>query len=414
MSEYRRAVRRVKEYRSSLYSCTHSNKICLAMDEKFRILFVTTSDLSGSSGHNVATAEIVAAFGRNESILTAVVCPEPAEDLPRKVSETVDTFYHFEDTDASILGHAKVQLRLAPVLRRAMKMEKPGVIVARHSPSSITPPLLTRAYGRPYFLLVRGLSHEKLRFSSILKRFFWLNVRLADRVYVAYEEIKERTQRIRKASQTEAECFPNAVDPEGFSPISVGKARERLELGFNDEDFVVGFVGSLKDRHLIDQLLLGVKKVDGVGVLIVGDGPARGKLEELVRTENVENKVVFAGKVKHSEVDRYISACDIMYGVVHPDIPSNPIKCYEYLATGRPVITSHKREFEFVERIGAGRTIETEDPQTIEEAIREMKSSGRNELLEMGERGREYVLENHTWDELPKMILEDLKDYVDI
>ncbi|MFQ3474864.1 glycosyltransferase family 4 protein [Halonotius sp. F2-221B] len=376
-----------------------------------KILFVTVSDFSEVTGGSVATAEMVAAFGRNESIELSVVCAEPPDEIPSKVAENVDEFYYFSgDSEGTVLGHIKEQANMAPVLRRAIKKEDLDAVVSRYSATSVTPPLLTKAYGKPHILLIRGLAHDRMRYGYILKKIFWMNVRLADRLYVAFKEIKKETKKVRKPSQTEAEYFTNAVDPEEFSPTSLEKARKSLELGLEKDDFVIGFVGSLKDRHMIEKLLLTVSNLNDVNALIVGDGPERGRLEELVRKEGIEERVTFTGNVKHSEVDRYISACDIMYGVVHPDIPSNPIKCYEYLASERPVITSNKREFEFVSRIEVGKTIDTIKMDEVRSAIQDLRSLTREEILNMGKRGREYVLENHTWDELPRMVLGDIED----
>jgi glycosyltransferase involved in cell wall biosynthesis len=376
-----------------------------------KILFITVSDFSEVTGGSVATAEMVAAFGRNDTIELSVVCAEPPDEIPSKVSENVKEFYYFSgDSEGSVLGHIKEQANMAPVLRRAIKKEDPDAVVSRYSATSVTPPLLTKAYDKPYLLLIRGLAHDRMRYGYILKKIFWMNVRFAERVYVAFEEIKRETEKVRKPSQTEAEYFTNAVDPEEFSPTSLEKARKSLELGFEKDDFVIGFVGSLKDRHMIEKLLLATSDLNDVNALIVGDGPERERLEELVRKERIEERVTFTGNVEHSEVDRYISACDIMYGVVHPDIPSNPIKCYEYLASERPVITSDRREFEFVGEIEVGKTIDTVKTDIISNAIRDMRSLPREDILEMGKRGREYVLENHTWDKLPKMVLKGMED----
>ena len=376
-----------------------------------KVLFVTVSDFSEVTGGSVATAEIVSAFGRNDSIETSVVCAEPPDEVPTKVSENVDRFYYFSgDSEGTVLGHIKEQASMAPVLRRAIKKEDPDAVVARYSATSVTPPLLTRAYGKPYFLLIRGLAHDRMRYGYILKNIFRMDVRLAERVYVAFEEIKRETEKVRKKSQTEAEYFTNAVDPNEFSPRSLEEARGEIKQGFEKDDFVVGFVGSIKDRHMIEELLLGVSDLNDVNILIVGDGPKRKKLEGLVRSEGMGERTFFTGAVEHTEVDKYISACDMMYGVVHPDIPSNPIKCYEYLASERPVVTSDKQEFAFIEERGFGKAVDTVDAENVEEAIREMRSLPREERLEMGKKGREYVLENHVWDKLPKMVLDDMED----
>jgi glycosyltransferase involved in cell wall biosynthesis len=244
-----------------------------------------------------------------------------------------------------------------------------------------------------------------MRFSSALEKVFSANIRYAEDVYCAHEDIVDRVSTHRPFPKSEPVLFPNAVDPNEFEPVSAGRLRERLSIP--DSKFVVGFVGSLKDRHRIEELVRAVAMLpEDVHFLIVGNGPERDCLERLASKLEISHRVIFTGFVDHDTVPEYVSACDVAYGVKDPNNPSNPIKIYEYLACETPVITSQSPEFEFVSEQDAGVVIDAITPEEIATAIQELRARPNTERRQMGERGRTYVVENHTWDQLVEFVVE--------
>jgi glycosyltransferase involved in cell wall biosynthesis len=139
---------------------------------------------------------------------------------------------------------------------------------------------------------------------------------------------------------------PNAVDPTRFQPDDRGGAL-RAQLGFGDDHVVIGFLGSLKTWHGVEQLVAAFARAR-TGVLaprlrlmIVGDGPARPAIERLIAEFAVDQEVVLVGNVPHVDVPRYLAAMDIAaapYGNVSPDFYFSPLKLFEYMAAGRAVI----------------------------------------------------------------------------
>ena len=54
-------------------------------------------------------------------------------------------------------------------------------------------------------------------------------------------------------------------------------------------------VGRLVAWKQIDHLIESLAECDDAGLVIVGDGPERGRLEELVRARQLTDQVYFAG-----------------------------------------------------------------------------------------------------------------------
>jgi glycosyltransferase involved in cell wall biosynthesis len=358
-------------------------------------------DLAGKSGGNIATKEVVAAVGRQPDLSLSLVCPRPERDLPATVATHAENVWYLPTKPAgTVRWHARSQVAMARILPRAYRTVDPDLVVARVGPSTVLTPLSTTLSRTPYVVLIRGMVGRNLRFGTVVDGIVRANAFLADEAYVAFQAIIDR---YGLDSLTRASVFSNAVDPQQFRPVPRTEARAAIDAGFDDDDFVVGFVGSLKRRHRVEVLLQSVADLPeevSVQVLVVGDGPQRAELEALVEERALSDAVTFTGFVPHEDLLPYIGSCDVTYGVVDDANPSNPIKCYEYLACERPVVTSLTDELAFVEREVFGVGIETVDRESVRDAIRSLWERGDETLAEMGRRGREYVVENHTWDRL--------------
>lgn len=387
------------------------------------VLFVSQMDLAGHSGGHIATREIVAAFARHPDVDLSVLCPHPDDRTRLPFADAVEDLWFLPTKPADRPGalgtlrtlgwHVRTQLTILQRFREAYRTVEPDIVVARVGPSSVMTPLLSAVSGTPYAALVRGMVGRNIKFGRVAEQVVRVNAVAADGVYVAYEEIKSQVDSYRLPWQSPALVFPNGVDPELFEPMDRARAVDELSIELPTDAFTVGFVGSLKERHCVGELLRAAAALADerdVHLLIVGDGPQRDELEGLVADLDIADQVTFTGYVAHDELSPYIARCDAMYGVVDADNPSNPIKCYEYLACERPVITSKTAELAFVEREQLGVTIDRTEPTEIAAAIRTLADDSPAERAAMGARGREYVVENHTWDTLADAIVRDLGD----
>jgi glycosyltransferase involved in cell wall biosynthesis len=130
-------------------------------------------------------------------------------------------------------------------------------------------------------------------------------------------------------------------DPDLFSGDPDRHAtRRRLGL---DDDFVVGWVGSFRGFHGLDQLVAAVARMDEHAVakaslLLVGDGPERAPVEAAAAARGV--RVVSTGTVPQHELHALIAAMDVAVLLARPDAEFHysPLKLAEYLASGVAVV----------------------------------------------------------------------------
>ena len=111
----------------------------------------------------------------------------------------------------------------------------------------------------------------------------------------------------------------------------------RRRLGLTDR-FVVGWVGSFRRFHAVEQAVEAMKEIDNGTLLMVGDGPERARIKELAKDRGVAAR--FTGTVPHREVPDYLAAMDVALVLASPDhsFHYSPLKLAEYLAAGLPVV----------------------------------------------------------------------------
>lgn len=384
--------------------------------------FAATVDPTEIGGSGIATAHTAIALAGQPGVTLTLVCPRPgqAATVPRldRILAAARFLPGKLPHRARVGWHLRSQVPMLRALRAWATLAPDGIMVARLAPSLIAPAIVARRLGMPYLLLVRGMRSRRVTrrghgWGRVAEWVTRLNARAADRVYAAFGEARDWIDGYRTHGQTSARLLPNAVDPELFRPLARDAARHAL--GFDPEVFVVGFVGSLNARHALAPLFDAVARArrrgaPGLELLIVGDGPERGRLGALARAHGIGDAVRFTGLVPHSEVPIHVAACDALYGVVDPAAPSNPIKCYEYLACARPIVTTARAEFDFVEREGVGLALPTLGPAAIQAALESLHALGGEKRRGMGERGRRLAVEQYSWDAFAATLVRDARE----
>jgi len=193
--------------------------------------------------------------------------------------------------------------------------------------------------------------------------------------------------------------IPNGADTTHFRPMDRLSCRSRL--GLDTAPAVVCFVGNLVAWQGVEMLLDASTRLASVrpdlNVLIIGDGPELPGLKELAARMGLSDRVRFTGRVPYAMVPEYISASDVCVAPLSRGRKASPIKVFEYLACGRPVIVSDVDQIgEFVRRTGSGIVFEPEDINAFTAAIESIVEHPR-ESEAMGGRGRAAVVDAGSW-----------------
>lgn len=148
--------------------------------------------------------------------------------------------------------------------------------------------------------------------------------------------------------ESRVHCAPNGFDPNIFSSKTT-KVASRQELGFSDESFVLCYAGMLKTMGTekgVSTMLKSLKKLPKHVVLLLVGGSDADILEysSLAKDLVIEDRVSFVGRVQHDEMPLYLQTANVLIAPF-PDTPHyrnymSPIKLFEYLASGKPIISS--------------------------------------------------------------------------
>jgi glycosyltransferase involved in cell wall biosynthesis len=130
---------------------------------------------------------------------------------------------------------------------------------------------------------------------------------------------------------------PTGVDLDLFAEPP-DPAPLRRELGL-DGRFVVGWVGSFRRFHALEQAVEATATVAGATLLLVGDGPERRRIERLA--DDLGVRATFTGTVPHHELPGYLAAMDAAVILAERNGPFHysPLKLAEYMAAGLPVVS---------------------------------------------------------------------------
>ena len=161
-------------------------------------------------------------------------------------------------------------------------------------------------------------------------------LRKATLVACGTELVAEQVTRLGIADENVI-ITPTGVDLELFSQ-PVDRAEVRRALGIGDE-LVVGWGGSFRRFHALDDLVHAMATLEGATLLLVGDGAERPRIERLAAKLGVRTR--FTGLVPHDQLPRMLAAMDVGVVLGRPDEPFHysPLKLAEYLAAGLPVAT---------------------------------------------------------------------------
>ncbi|TMF31852.1 MAG: glycosyltransferase family 4 protein, partial [Chloroflexi bacterium] len=146
--------------------------------------------------------------------------------------------------------------------------------------------------------------------------------------------------------------FPLRVIPNGVD-LNVYRSGLAPIRHLRDENLNVLFVGRLEKRKGLGDLLRAYRamsmRVPQTRLIIVGDGPLRGRAESYIARHRLPN-VVMAGYVPDSVKPRYYTSADIFCAPA-TGAESFGIVLLEALASGLPVVATEVRDADLRRRL---------------------------------------------------------------
>jgi glycosyltransferase involved in cell wall biosynthesis len=140
-----------------------------------------------------------------------------------------------------------------------------------------------------------------------------------------------------------------------------------------------------------------------IKMLVVGKEGQFRQTVDLAKTCGVADRVMFTGQVDYTEVPRYIAATDVCLIPFKPNAISAgavPLKLFEYMACGKPVLSTRMQGVEGVAHDIVQYCSSVGDYARTITALHEDETFRR----QMGQEGKKLISAKYDWEVLSKTL----------
>ena len=288
------------------------------------------------------------------------------------------------------------------------RLASPDIVYTRSFHSAFYSTLL----GMPTVFELHGMHGlEKRKYSAVLRRLF--NSRRLIRVVAISDALRRDIESISPASAGKILVARDAAAP--------NTAQQRDGVGNNRQSshLTVGYVGSLHEGKGL-RLLLDIAGQTPWATFHIAGGPPGFDEDTIFRELRLKN-VHYHGFLAPSETDSFRLSCDVLIapyqrvvlpsgGTTSIDRWMSPLKLFEYMAAGRPIICSDLPVLREVIRDGENGLLRSpDDVASWCEALDYIRTH-REEARKIGDRARNEFLSEHTYEIRARRIVSSLED----
>jgi glycosyltransferase involved in cell wall biosynthesis len=314
-----------------------------------------------------------------------------------------------------LLDYTSILFTHANEIRRQVIEFKPDVIVGLGILNTFIAMQIAKQHRIPFMYYLIDALHtllpiKELRFlGKMLER---ETLRNSDAVCVINEGLKDYAIGLGTPSQ-KTYIVRAGVDTERFNP-DLNRKKRRAELGIREDEvalFFMGWLYSFSGLKEIASALMSAKDLyPKLKLLVVGEGEIYGELQQI--RKNGPERLLLVGRQPYERIPEYVAAADICLLPAHRNqVMENivPIKMYEYMACGKPVIASTLPGImtEFGHDNGV---IYIDEPMNVLEKANEL-SNNSSKITEYGNKARRFV-EANSWSKVVGRFDTILKDIV--
>ena len=340
-------------------------KQCSSLTKKYTTYLIVADGLGNEIKDKVQICDVGKFNGRRNRILSA-----PKEVFKQALILNAD-IYHLHDPELIPIG---------------LKLKKHGKKVIFDAHEDLPNQILSKHYLNPLSKKILSIAvriYESFACSKL------------DGVVAATPYIRDKFLKIN----------PNTIDINNYP-----KLEEFSEVTHSNEKKLVQvcYIGGLADVRGIVEMVDAIVVTKNESILKIAGDFADENLEATVKQMPGWAKVNFLGYVGREEIKNTLSTSIAGLVVLHPTrsyIDSLPVKMFEYMCAGIPVIASDFPLWRsIIDDSKCGHCVDPLNPQAIANSI-DYFIDHPDEANIMGKNGRKSVIEKYNWDIEEKKLL---------
>ena len=375
-----------------------------------KIYMITASDLGIAHGptiHFMNLAEHLA----SQHVSIDIFAPR----LGRFPEKTDVTIHYIPTLKIKYLAHACFQIPLFFVLLWHTIKHQPDCIYTRTSFFTGISSLVAWLCRIPHIAQINAIQYENVcrDHRNLLLRYIikWLEqytARASQEIIMLTEGMKNNLCDLYHISPVKIDVVPAAADENMFYPIDHTTARQHIH--YAQDRPLIGYMGTLDHWQDVDMLIRALpfvrNNIPNAQCIIVGDGLLKPSLISLSSQLNLVSCVSFVERQPYHMMPYFINACDVcviprrLYQAGY-----SPIKLYEYMACGRPVVATRIPGFDILETYQAGILVTPNSPEDLAHGIIRMLQDPVY-AQQLGLNGRKTVIQHYTWTKTAEKIAQ--------
>lgn len=172
---------------------------------------------------------------------------------------------------------------------------------------------------------------------------------------------------------------------------------------------LIGYAGGMGKSNALSYLVEAAQQCAQVAFILVGDGANRQQL--ITRTSKLGlDNIFILPSIKKAQIPNFLSQMDILYIGWHKlsiyRFGICPNKMFDYMLAKKPILHSVTAGNDPVQEANCGISVMAEDIEAIVVAVKQFQNMGKEQLVELGQYGYDYVIKQHDYAVLATKFLQ--------
>ncbi len=211
----------------------------------------------------------------------------------------------------------------------------------------------------------------------------------ADKIICYTEEEKKKLINILHISESKIAVIPNGIDTDQFHPRIGNRTTGAIKLVC-----VSRFVKGKGVEYIIRAMGILVKETPDLHLTLVGDGPERACICDLIESLGLTDNVSIIDFVPYDKMPRVFQDSDIfVLPSLHEGVPRTAL---EAMSCGLPVVIS---DFSHLRDLidGGGLMFPMKDVRALADNLRTLIAD-KDKRAKMGQKARERIVREYSWE----------------